>query len=643
MVGDLAKSGLVPEDVGAFPFPIQGASDIRGADAVYVIPYYDIKGDIMVDKNTGIAFKMHRKRINYPDTLKRDDVKKKYPKYKGASTEQVGSLLATAPYIPPGWWSNKDEVGYICEGEKKVAALTKRFGVPAIAIPGCYSWSYTTTEGDRGLHPWIAEAVRLRKRVVVIPDGDIRRPHISRAYKGLATALNMPVEMINFSLLAPDKLDDWLVANPKATFSDVKAWERVDINHMRENALDLQAAHHLEMQGQNGLTIIANENNFVRLLEGHPVFAEQIRYNLDKHRVEYAGTPENYDVDAETLVHFQGVFGIHTAKIGIIRNALSIVAQRQSYSPRVNYLDGLVWDDEVRLDQWMVDYLGAKDDEYTREIGRKALVAAVARTYRPGCPVDYMTILKGPQGIGKSGCIKILFGPDDTLEYIRDVAEGKDALQQNSNIWCHSDEELGNLSRSDKNKLKAQITIRVDRFRAPYDRNEKVHPRRYVMWGSTNDDNFLPDDSSGQRRYAVVEMGGPVDFEGLEAVRDQLWAEAVAIYKRGGLDYSNIEGASAASEKYVLKSLLGELVETRLEGHFRDGSGKGCVKEFRGAPHYYLKLLTVAALIDEPRIYGARLNELVSVLKKMGWELVASMRIDGKVHTKVWTKRVTPV
>ena len=70
-------------------------------------------------------------------------------------------------------------------------------------------------------------------------------------------------------------------------------------------------------------------------------------------------------------------------------------------TPVKEYLDGLTWDEAERLDTLFVAYLGAADTPYTRTVTRKAFVAAVARTYEPA-KFDNMTILTGPQGIGKS-------------------------------------------------------------------------------------------------------------------------------------------------------------------------------------------------------------------------------------------------
>ena len=645
MVEDLAKSGLVPEDMGTYPYPIRIPKQIGLADAAYVIPYYDLSGQPMLNPNTKAEGKMHRKRLRYPDTVRSQDIKK-CPKYRGPSTEEVGRLLACAPYIPPSWWASDKKLRFICEGEKKAVALSKRFGVGAMAIGGCSSWSYRRDDNTRVVHPWILEAMAGVERVIIIPDGDVRRPNINREYKGLARGLEVigarVVEVVNFSLLNPDKLDDWLVAHPSAGAGVLNQWERFDVNDMHENAGDLQSAYDLAMEGREGQSIIPNENNFIRLFEGYPVFKGQIKYNLDKNKVEYVGAGEHYAVDLECLAYFQDVFGINKARIGTINNALAAVASRNTYSPLAEWLMGLASKegiDEDVLDQWMIDYLGAEDTEYVREVSRKCVIAAVARRLDPGCPVDFMPILKGAQGIGKSGAIRSFFGEDNTLEYIRGVAEGKDALLQNVGIWCHSNEELGNMSNKDKNNLKAQITLRVDSFRAPYEKLNKTHPRRYVMWGSTNDTKFLPEDVSGQRRYAIVEMKGKVDFEGLAAVREDIWAAGVQVYLRGEVDFSNILGATEENEKYVLVSALQEQVEQAVEDYERGGNQ---VIVYKGWRTWWIKITQIMKATNQEKLTNWDQRKIAEYLVNGGYEWHKKVRIGGKPESNIWLKKCTP-
>ena len=58
-----------------------------------------------------------------------------------------------------------------------------------------------------------------------------------------------------------------------------------------------------------------------------------------------------------------------------------------------------------------------------------------------------------------------------------------------------------------------------------------------MIVGTSNQNDFLPNDVSGNRRFVVIErlVSGDVKLvvEYLETHRTQLWAEAVALYRKG--------------------------------------------------------------------------------------------------------------
>lgn len=111
-----------------------------------------------------------------------------------------------------------------------------------------------------------------------------------------------------------------------------------------------------------------------------------------------------------------------------IKDAIDLAMQKNKRHPVKEYLDGLMWDGTARADSLFIDYLGAEDSEYTREVTRKALIGAVARIYAPGCKHDHMLVLVGPQGCRKSTTLARLGGRwfSDSLYTVT----GKDAYEQ---------------------------------------------------------------------------------------------------------------------------------------------------------------------------------------------------------------------
>jgi predicted P-loop ATPase len=154
----------------------------------------------------------------------------------------------------------------------------------------------------------------------------------------------------------------------------------------------------------------------------------------------------------------------------------------------------------------------------------------VARIMKPGCKADCVPILEGAQGKGKSSAIEILFRP----WFSDDIAElgSKDAAMQIRSAWCIEIAELASMGRADIEKVKAFITRRVDRFRPSYGRHVIEVPRQSVLFGTTNNDEYLKDETGG-RRFLPIRCSGNIDLAAIERDKDQLWAEALALFNAG--------------------------------------------------------------------------------------------------------------
>lgn len=239
------------------------------------------------------------------------------------------------------------------------------------------------------------------------------------------------------------------------------------------------------------------------------------------------------DTDDAGLRHYvEKVYGI-TGKDRLL-DATALCAFKQRINDVQQFLTGLKWDGLKRLDTLLSDYLGAEDNTYTRAVMRKSLSAAVARAMTPGVKYDYMPILTGPQGIGKSTFLRLLGCRwySDSLS----TFEGKEAREMVQGTWINEIGELNGMSRSEITAVKQFLSQQEDIYREPYGRRTNSYPRRCVFFGTTNDSEFLRD-RTGNRRFWPVDVGKQVPtksvFRQLAEEVPQIWAEAFVAWQMG--------------------------------------------------------------------------------------------------------------
>jgi predicted P-loop ATPase len=350
------------------------------------------------------------------------------------------------------------------------------------------------------------------------------------------------------------------------------------------------------------------------------------------HKGKMPGSPLVQDKDLALLKGYLAVKHAFEQTVGNISEAMTVVAHANNFHPVREYLQGLKWDGKPRVDQWLQTYAGALDSQYVRAAGRKTLCAAVARVLRPGIKFDQVLTLEGAQGAGKSMLCAALGG-----EWAADFPvdpQAPDTVAAMQGKWFVELAELSILSRKvEMSALKAFITRRVDKVRVAYGRLHQEYPRQSVFIGSINPeaDNGYLSDPTGNRRWWPVEVSDRIDFMGVRRDRDQLFAEAVEIFKKGEnlyMDNKSLEGDAKA----VVDARHPEHAWTdRISAWLNDptpGNGSGKGREFVTAREIFIDAM---GGIDK-QLTRKEILSIASVMRSLGWESVTQRQGERVVR-----------
>lgn len=257
-------------------------------------------------------------------------------------------------------------------------------------------------------------------------------------------------------------------------------------------------------------------------------------------------------IESRLKLYLEQEYDLFTS-IESINHICNIIADEHSYHPIREYLNSVQWDGIHRLSTVFSDFLGATNNIYTQSVAIITFVGAVARIFEPGVKFDTCTTLVGKQGTGKSMflnkiAVKAEWFTDGVTSF-----DGKEFYESIQGKWIVELGEGTAFQKSIKERSKQAIASQQDFYRKPYGRNPEIRKRQCVFLGTTNNYDFLKDETGDRRYYPIdvtIQKATKSIFNDLTAdYVAQLWAEAVQLYKSGQSIYIQDRQVLALAEQ----------------------------------------------------------------------------------------------
>jgi predicted P-loop ATPase len=305
----------------------------------------------------------------------------------------------------------------------------------------------------------------------------------------------------------------------------------------------------------------------------------------------------------------------------MIRHAVQLVAERNRVDTAQLWLERLQWDGTPRLARFCAAYLGTLDTPYESHVGSYLWSALAGRVMSPGCQADMVPVLIGRQGVGKSrGVQAIVPAPEHFAELRLDEPDDSIARKMRGVLVAEFAEMRG-LRAADVERTKAFVTRTHEKWTPKYQEFSTSYARRFLIIGTTNDEEFLPADTE-HRRWLPVHVDN-IDVGGIARDRDQLWAEALVYWRAHGIAWRGLDTlAKPAREKAAVTDHWQEQIATWLDEN--------------PAAHYRMSdILTNAVGLDTRNTNRSHELRVGRVLHALGYVRKSQRDSHGRV-VKCW-------
>jgi len=372
--------------------------------------------------------------------------------------------------------------------------------------------------------------------------------------------------------------------------------------------------------------------NVFRILQAHPDFKGRFRFDEWIQKQEIQHGKKWLELDDSDFVPIQRKISAMYPQFRMVSKEMVIDAiqdacRANSYDRAADYVKKIKWDGKGRLDSWLHQVYGVENNAYHKAVGANFFKGMVKRIIKPGCKFDTVMILEGKQGCGKSTSLSLIAGNwhlETTMK-----ADNKDFFLQFKGKLIVEFSEGETMSRTETKNMKAMISTRVDTYRAPYGRIMKDVPRRCIFAMTTNQDEYLKDESGNRRFFPVEVVRERVDLEWIRNNRDQMFAEAlhrVEVLKESVYEYPS-EAEEYQMDKMV-RSPYEEDISKWLKNPFIGGTQARDLAEGISISEVW----SYALIGDKAKMRKSEEMQIGLALRQMGFE----KRKSGPKESRNW-------
>lgn len=339
------------------------------------------------------------------------------------------------------------------------------------------------------------------------------------------------------------------------------------------------------------------------------------------------------DADYTRLqVHAEhGQTGFAPLNMELIRRVVHMVAQNACFDSAQAWVSRLPeWDGVARVDTFCHHYLGAALTDYSVAVGRYLWSAMPGRILQPGVQADMAVILVSAQGTGKSSSVRAIAPMQDY--YIDLSLSDRDAdlarLTRGKSLVELS--ELRGLHTKEMDSIKSFVTRLDSEWIPKYFEMRTIYHRRFIMIGTTNNDEFLGD-ATGERRWLPLRVGVQ-DVIGIKRDHAQLWAEGRVLFLQHGILWKaaqmlGVHEHAEFSMHDVLVDQIGRWLETEEFGEKPSSRG-------------FLQLVDImkeALHLDSRECTRPNQLRTTDAMQRLGY-VTTQKWLDGR-NQRVWVKK----